>query len=214
MEKFLQNRAASHVWTIAADMTDDENLRAVHSIMDAVKARIPGVREGLDPKRNVLGEPISAPMANNPVARAMSPVSYSESVSDPVKTELANLRHGFTPPSYKYQGLDLSLFRNAAGQTASDYRAEQVGKVTVNGMTIHDRLEKLIASKRYQALEAPKSEDDTTNPRIMEINKVLYDYRQRATEKMLRAFPEVKKTVDGAKKRLTTTPVIQSILNY
>lgn len=60
--KFMQQFAASTVPNIIAQPTamSDPVVREVNSILEAVQARIPGMRQDLLPKRDWLGEPIQA----------------------------------------------------------------------------------------------------------------------------------------------------------
>lgn len=87
--KLAQQYAGSVVPAIVAQPTQmlDPVVREVNSITDAVKARIPGLREGLLPKRDVFGEP----QQTKERLGAVSPVTETQETSDKVRSEAARL---------------------------------------------------------------------------------------------------------------------------
>ena len=90
--RFLQGMAGSAIPAIvgqAAQMMDPYQ-REVNSVLDAVKARIPGVSETLMPKRDAYGEPI----AGKDRVLGISPVTTSTVSTDPVRLEAARLGVG------------------------------------------------------------------------------------------------------------------------
>lgn len=90
-QKFLQNFVAGWVpfggaqSATAAAM--DPHMREVQSVLDAVKNKIPGLRETLPPKRDLFGAPVPEPERMG----GISPIKVSEPTDDKVRLEAARL---------------------------------------------------------------------------------------------------------------------------
>jgi hypothetical protein len=216
--KFIENRLASYVPNLFGQATGDDYLRDTRTILDAVMRKVPGYSESLPPRRNVFGEAVPVPQGWLPfggegtsVARMVSPVGYSKSVSDPVKDELARLQYGFNLPAQKYQGADLTKFQNEKGQDAYDRLQELHGQVTLGGKTLPQAIEHLIDSGHYKTLPYPEKDRDSTNPRVRAIVDVISDYRQAAMQHTLKEYPQIGKTVKEARLRssLGISPLLQ-----
>jgi hypothetical protein len=87
--KWLQQYAGSVVPNIIGQPTQmlDPITREVDSLVDAVKARVPGLRGELLPKRDIFGEQIETKERLG----AVSPVTESKEADDKVRTEAARL---------------------------------------------------------------------------------------------------------------------------
>lgn len=87
--KYIQQWAGSVVPNIIAQPTAmlDPVVREVNGMVDAIKARIPGMREGLLPKRDVFGEVVETKERLG----AVSPVTETKASDDKVRTEMARL---------------------------------------------------------------------------------------------------------------------------
>jgi hypothetical protein len=90
--KFVQSMAGSAVPAIVAQPAQmmDPYQREVDSVMDAVRARIPGLRDDLFPKRDPYGEPIEAKDRMGMV----TPITQSVQSGDKVRKEAARLEVG------------------------------------------------------------------------------------------------------------------------
>lgn len=223
MQRFLENRMASYVPSIVGGMNDDEYMRETRTMLDAVRRKLPGLSDSLPPRRNLLGEPTPTPSGWLPfgaagpgVARMVSPVAFSKSVTDPVKQELAKLQFGFSLPQRKYRGFDLTQYMDNGGRDAYDFLQERVGKVSIGGRTLAQSLDRLISSQRYKSMPEPEGDNDQLNPRIKEVQRVLSEYRQRAMKDTLKAFPRIKADVrafETSQRPRTVSPVIQTLLS-
>jgi hypothetical protein len=87
--RFFQGMAGSIVPGLIAQIaqTNDPLVREVDSMLDAVKARIPGVREGMLPKRDVFGEP----MKTKEHLLGITPITETTESTDKVRSEAARL---------------------------------------------------------------------------------------------------------------------------
>lgn len=97
--KFTQSFAASNVPTsglmgnVGAAL--DPYQREVYGMLDAIKARIPGVRETLNPKRDSLGAPVPE---SDKLIGGVLPVKSTEVNTNKVQTEMARLGIGRAKP--------------------------------------------------------------------------------------------------------------------
>jgi hypothetical protein len=219
--QLFAQRAGEYVPTLLSNVNDDPDLHDIRSVMDGIKARIPGLSDTLPPRRNLFGEPTTPPNgylpwgeSATPVANAISPAAFSKQVDDPVKQELANLQFGFGKPSKIYGGMDLSKWVNpSTGQDAYDRLQELTGQVGGEGHKMSDALSNLIGSRAYQSLpqvnQGENQYQKMNNPRIQAVNSVIGQYRQMATYQMLREYPQIA-TVIRQQKVAAMTPSVSN----
>ena len=227
-ESLFRNKVASFVPNALARgaSADDDYMREVRSVMDAIKRRVPGYSETLAPRRNVLGEPVTPPSGYLPftntlddgtgqrIARMTSPIGLSQKTSDLVKNEMANLAHGFSMPAKSVNGVDLTLVRLPSGQDAYDRLVELSGTVELNGKTLQQSLEDIISSDSYTALPEPEGRSDNSNPRIKVISRVISSYRRLARQQLYQEMPELRQMVLGKSGNSLTArdnPVLQAL---
>jgi hypothetical protein len=150
---WVNNRVASYVPAFFSTFKMDPASREVRSVIDAVKNRIPGLSDELDPRRNVLGEVVTVPEGFGP--DALSPFAYVKWKDDKVAREIARLEHGFQlPPPILGETIDLreDRWRVSENQTAYDRYQELVGTVRVGGKTLKEFLDTYIASPAYERM--------------------------------------------------------------
>ena len=179
---------------------DDPHMRELNSLSERIRSRIPGYADNLAPLRNVLGEPIrrqQAQFSDAPGAALwdiMSPIAYRESTDDVITRELANLRHGFSPPKKTLAGQDLLEFRSASGQTAYDRWTELHGKVKVGGRTLRQELKRLFRDRQYQQM-ADVGDGTGPSPRVQAVRSVINRFRGVARDQMEREYPELRQAL-------------------
>jgi hypothetical protein len=188
-------------------LRDDPYMREVRGIIDSFRARMPG-SEGLDPVRNILGEPIAIPAGWGP--DSISPIatsSWAGQGAPPVTREwrwtVQNDVHGeiarqltihnsaIRPPAPKIGNVDLREFRvGDTERTAYDRFQALVGEVEVGGMTVRERLSDLIQSDTYRN-RATDGTFDHDGSRVDMIRQVLGAFRERALRELGKELPEV-----------------------
>ena len=192
MSQFISTRLGSLVVPSLVSQvvpSGDPVMREARTFLDMFTKRIPGLSDKLEPKRNILGEPIKRQEAIGP--DFISPLFYSEQKKDKVMDELANLRYSFSmPPVVESGGVDLSKYRNGQGQTAYDRYVELTGQVKLGNKDLRQALNKLVTSPQYLALPAEPVEG-LDSPRVAELKKVIGKYRSTAKDKMLKEYPEL-----------------------
>ena len=138
----------------------DVELKEVRNLWDALQKKIPGAASGLDARRNIIGEPYEAEgFEKSPLQllNPFNPIAFSTKTGDPVLEEMANLHHGFTPPSPKLNGmLDLREHDAGNGRTAYDRWMELRAQVKVGGKPLRQALESLFKARSYKALDLVK----------------------------------------------------------
>jgi hypothetical protein len=201
MESMINNLAGGFVPNIlyqGQSLGGDTTTRETRNLADAVLKKLPIGNSRLDPKRNLLGEPIIAEQV--PFVGPFNPSRLSTRDGDTVFEELAQLEHGFTNPRPKLERLiDLDEYINEGGQTAHDRRLELMGTTKLRGKTLRQSLEQLIKRKQYQNLST-FSEGGFKSPRVDVLNRVISKYRTAALHKMFEEFPEVRQKYMDIKK--------------
>lgn len=183
-------------------VSGDPVARDVRTMLDAVRAKIPYIAEGVAPKRNILGEVIETPNRGVRGLALLNPVSYTDVTDDKILQEFDLLGHGFTPPKEQRGALDLTTFQTTGGQQAYDRWLELHGQVKIGGKTLRQALTKMIGSRDYQKL-SPASTDDYDSPRIRQIRTMISKYREEAYKQLLKEAPELRQAsrIDFANKQ-------------
>ena len=167
---------------------NDDVIRETRGMLDAVRNKIPGLAEGLAPKRNIFGDPLRRAEAYGP--DWLSPFTYTKVKDDPLANEFAKLGHSFTSPKETKGAVDLTQFKTAGGQEAYDRWLELHGKVKIGGKTLRDQLMRLVNSQDYQNLSS-ESTDQYDSPRIRRLRSVVASYREAAYQQVLKESPEL-----------------------
>jgi hypothetical protein len=197
--RWVRKQIGSYVPNVVAqirgDLDGDNALKEVRTYQDAIFGRLPGLQSQLEPKRNLLGQPIDSSLATTPMS-AVNPFTVSPAKNDPVFTELAKLQHGFKAPSPAYGGvLNLLDFRSEKGQSAYDRWLELHGQVTVGGRTMRQSLEKLFGSAFYQKLADQTAAGEMRSPRVSEVERIVGLYRRSAFAQVEREYPQLKQAM-------------------
>ena len=202
-EKLGRNYVSSFVPNVLSQMQDydKQSMREVRSIADAVLKKMPGGRDMLDPRRNILGEEKTIDYGT---MGFINPVATSKEKDDEVLQEMADLQYAFRQPSPKVSGGNVNLldFVNNRGRTAYDRSLDLLQTVTVGGRTLRQTLKRLIKSSQYQRLPGFSAEVGVDSPRVQEINKVLKRFRKTAKREMLKEFPDVATQINNVDRAL------------
>jgi len=121
---------------------DDPTMREVNSILDAFKARIPGLSDTLPPRRNLWGEPIMLEGGLGP--DLISPIYTTTKKLDAVAQELARLEIPVGMPGKNIDGVPLNP------QEYDAYVVLQGAQPIIGDLTLRQRLEDLMRSDLYQ----------------------------------------------------------------
>ena len=172
-------------------VSGDESMREVRTWMDAMQAKIPFLSEGLDPQRNFMGEPMERYMAlGGRWTDWFLPIVHSTTSSDPINREIAQLGHAFAPPSAHRYDMDLWTVTKSSGQSAYDRWMELHQEVRIGGRSLNQAMNRLLRSANYRRM-SPDGLGDEESPRILEIRKLVQQYRVKAEQQLFREFPDI-----------------------
>lgn len=145
--RLVQSFAASSVVPAFMSQTAgmmDENAREVYSIVDAIKNRMWGLRETLEPKIDWLGNPVKA----RENLLGVLPVATKEVSEDPVAKEAARLGVSATVAPKK---MHLGRMTGKLGDVELSPE-ERTKFATESGQLAHQVLSQIVTSPMYQAM--------------------------------------------------------------
>lgn len=192
LQRFAKNVAGSYVPGVFRDIERafGGDIKDINSMSDAVKAKIPGLSDSVDPRRNFMGEKVK--YTDNPTAQAwnaMMPFSVSNIKDTKIARALSELPQGISLPSTKLSGVDLKDSRYRIGnQTAYDRMLELSSTMKIGGKTMRQAIRKLVDSDKYNNLDALDFEGED-NPRVALIRKVVNQYRKKAKAQIRKESP-------------------------
>lgn len=175
-ERYIQNLISSFVPTASAQVarTVDPVQREVRSTLDAIKARVPGLRQELLPRRDVWGEPIVSQGSAGP--NMISPIYETRMNTDPVNQALLKLNIYPSKLQRKIRGVEL---------TDKQYDDFQ-------------RIAGRMAKIRLDALVTPGFTKIPEQSQAEVINKIISSSRETARSTILMQNPDlVKKATDN-----------------
>lgn len=152
-ENFIKSQAGSIVPTLSNDIAiaTDAFQRQANGVGDAIKSRIPGARETLNPAQDVYGNPL--PRKTSPLNTLVNPMRPSDMLTNDVKAEVDRLYNA--DPQNKDLAvtptpLDKTVSLNGARVPLSDQQRyalqQQVGQTTQSAWS------QLIQTPEYKAL--------------------------------------------------------------
>lgn len=176
-ERYVQRQVGTVIPTGVAQVarTADPVLRDVRTMLDAIKARVPGQRETLFPRRDLWGEPIRYGGSVGP--DLLSPVYVSKDAKDPAAKEIVRLDIRPSRLARRINGVEL---------TPEQYDRYQV----LAGQASKTILHRLVRSPKYARL-----------PDFMKANLIgnlLNRTRAMARQRMLTEYPEIARAAADA----------------
>ncbi len=172
-QKFIQRLAGSMVPTTIADLSrlGDPAYRQPRSVGEAVKARIPGLAEEIEPLRGVFGETVPRDI-RGPIERTVSPFPRIAIPDDPATREIVRLKMRIGRPSRQI---------TIRGEQREMTRQEYEQYVTESGERAQQRINRLVADPNYQRL--------TDEQRERFIKRIFDKERDRARRRIAAAPP-------------------------
>jgi hypothetical protein len=143
-DRYVRNLGASIVPNILNQTAQaiDPNLREARNLMDAIKNRVPIVKEGLTQRRDVFGEGIE--LGSGGFTSLISPIFVSDFENDPAAEELLRLKVGVskvpkTISGVKLNDQQLDTFRKLAGSHVQRDVAEVQNREGYNQLSDDDK---------------------------------------------------------------------------
>jgi hypothetical protein len=212
-ERYLRNQAASYLPTGVQTFKTDEFGREAYTVLEAMKRKMPGLSESLDPQRNILGEVMSAPTGWGP--DNLSPFATGVDTGDDVVNALASFEKGYRPPPSTKGNVDLLAdeFKlpphpeTGWRQSAYDRYLELMGTVTGGGKTARQRIQELISSEKWDKLTDGVTLPGMAYPGSKQqvVETILSRYRDKAWKTLLKEQPALREAVrqDERNKRMS-----------
>ncbi|PCI32362.1 MAG: hypothetical protein COB54_07645 [Alphaproteobacteria bacterium] len=193
IKRFLGQQLVGHTVPFSSAMrqtNQDPYLREVRSLVDHYANAIPGWSSTLEPRRNVMGEPIMNPAGVG--LSKLNPFHGTKWKNDVVYEELAKFGGTIKNPPTKKGGVDLLELKNKKGQTAYDRWLEVVSTITIGTKgTLKESLESVVTSDRYlRELDDP--DEDYNGSRRSQILGEIGRYRERAYKTLMKEFPDIR----------------------
>lgn len=185
-EAALRNMLASFVPNAWNQLNGDETLREARSLTDAILSRTHKYNQ-VDPKRNVLGEPIVRRLPKyDPLGLTHKDRREVDTVLEEV-TRVAILNQSVADnPARRVPGpnrIDLATVPYAEGQSLYDRWVELTGEVKIGGLTLREKLAETFESRSYKT--APDGFiGATSGTKGARIRKIIASYREKAKSEL------------------------------
>lgn len=206
------NRVGSYVPSIVGLAQPDDSLKYTRGLLDAAMAKVPGLSDQIEARRDNFGEKIM-PAQGYPFNK-LNPFAWS-TADDKVRMEMARLADSaaevrFPVPNEKLNGrIDLTSIKNEKGQSAYDRYMELHGEIKLNGRTMHDAMERMIESPAYQKAVTAMGDGShvyRSNQPHMLLQNIISTYRTAALNKVTNEIPALKKARLDDLKNSRTAP--------
>lgn len=158
-KSYIKSLAGTVIPAISAQSAQalDPVVREARTVLDGLKARVPGLSETLHPKRDVWGEPIVRDGGLGP--DLVSPIVESRLKNDPVNRALISANYFPGKLERKIRGVELTDqqyddFQRIAGRTAKtrlNAMVNVIGNPNVPDSVRRDMIENTIAASRESA---------------------------------------------------------------
>jgi len=171
----------------------DPAMREIRGMVDEWRSRT-WMSDSLPASRDVLGAVIKRRQSLgggiSPVFSSFVPADAAEVSQDPVRLEMARLRHGFAPPKPEYAGIDLRDIKGSDGKSAYEHWMMNHQDIQLGGVGLEAALRKLVTSRKYQEASDFVGEG-LDSPKVAAINEIINKYRRAAFDKTAKEIPEL-----------------------
>lgn len=179
--RYVQSLVGTLIPTGVAQLARNQDpfLREARTILDKVKARIPGARQTLKKRRDIFGEAIKTEGALGP--DIISPIFKSVAKDDPAIAEMLRLKVAPDLPSRKINDVELE---------PDEYEALQI----ITGSLVRKGLTELVAGPKWKVIP-----DQIKSEIILGLFETARDVGRIATQKR---FPNLVARIEQAKEDL------------
>ena len=185
----------------AADRLQDPYQRAVYSMMDAIKARTPGLSETLPPRRNLWGEPVSHASGMGGTYDLLSPFATRQPVDSPIDKEIVRLGANIGLPAARtnFGGSIVNLQNDPKAYSRYVELAGNGYKDPVyGGLGAKDLLNQVVSGNHWLSPIYNMKNDDPAagvNSKADMIRSIMNQYREGAKQQLLKEYPELQHEV-------------------
>lgn len=208
MEKLIQNTTTSFIPNFFRQTNPDDTLRETRTMVDEVMGRLPGFSNKLEPRRNILGEPILRPPSY--VNRALNPFTFAPGPGDMnILDQLVELGKAMSMPSEMKGKVNLTerdTYDNGTGQSPYDRMNQLVGTAREGEPNLRAEL-----TEKMRSQEWTEANDGTTaqpgGRRYLMAARVITKHQDRAFRQVLEEYPKLKNAL-GLQRRVNRAAVV------
>lgn len=199
-EGMVQRLAGSVVPAGAAAVNRqmDPYQREVYSMLDAIKARTPGLSDELTPRRNLWGEAQKWESGLGAGYDFFSPVYTKPNSKEPIDLEI--LEQGFNltmpPKRTSFDGATVDLGQHPKVYSRYVELAGNELKHPAWGLGAKDLLNEIVSGKHPLSQIYEIKSDGPEGGKDLFVRDMIRDYRERARAQLLEEFPEIRAQVD------------------
>lgn len=198
-ESFFQRLSGSVVPTGVAEVTRglDPYMRETQSMLDAIRRRTPGLSDGLPPRRNLWGEPISYQSGLGVMYDAFSPIYSKSQKPSPIDEAILENEMTITMPPKKtsIDGARVNLEMYPGAYSRYLQLAGNEMKHPAWGMGAKDLLNEIVSGKHVMSPIYEMKSDGPDGGKALYVQSILQQYRELAKDQLLKEFPEMKDAV-------------------
>ncbi len=212
-QKFMQRFAGSFVpaGVAAVRREVDPEVKEVWSVVDAVKARVPGMSKDIPPLVNIFGEDVHYKGGLGP--DIASPVYTSEKSTEPAAAEIARLNIDLRHPPRTIAAVGGGKGIDLTPKQYTKYMKLIGNDAKVNGKGFKDYMTHLVQTDHYKKLPDDPDNNTYQEPKEMMIKRVYESYKKVAQARLISEDPELKQMYIQNQKNvgnaLSGKPVLQ-----
>jgi hypothetical protein len=187
----------------AAAGLQDPYSRATYSMMDAVKARTPGVSDTLPPQRNLWGEAVRHDSGLGKPYDALVPFASRQPKSEPIDQEILKQGMHFSLPPTKtsINGVTVDLSKDPKLYSRYVQLAGNEIKSPAWGMGAKDLLNSIVTGNHPLSAIYNMKSDGPDGGKYVMLRGLLEEYRKQAKNQLLDESDDLKDRVDRAQQK-------------
>jgi len=179
----------------------DPNVRQVNSMMDAIRARIPGMSDKLPLAPDLWGEPRVTDSGLGKPFDALSPVFSQKPTPEPIDRELIRLNSNIQmpPTTTSFDGVSVNMKQFPEAYERYVELAGNELRHPAWGLGAKDLLNKIVTGEHPLSQVYQLKSDGTEGGKDLFIQGIIGQYREMARKQVLEEFPDLKSQVEAKK---------------
>jgi len=177
----------------------DPTMRMATNVVDAARAKTPGLSKDLPARRDLWGEPMTYSSGLGSVYDFIMPLASKASVRSPIDEELLRLEKWVSMPAKQIEGVSL---RNEG--TWYERYVELAGNAWKNpstGKGLKETLDDLVSGKDARSARYAQLSDGPEGGKARVIQQVVDSYREAAAAQLRKEFPELEARIRAHQER-------------
>lgn len=172
---------------------DDPTVREVYSMMDAIRARTPGLSADLPPRLDLWGQPFTTESGLGKPFDALSPVYSRNPTENPIDQEIIRVGSNVTMPARRtsFNGVTVDLSQHPKAYARYVQLAGNELKHPAWNLGAKDYLNAVVSGEHPMSAVYRLRSDGPDGGKDVFIRDTIRDYRERARRQILEEFPEV-----------------------